>query len=304
MTRRRADAALLLATVLWGSSFVAVKAALADATPFAFITLRFGIAALLLLPGTRFRPRPPRREVSGGLLLGLLVAVGFVTQTAGLVITTPSRSAFIVAVSSILAPVIALALAGERPGPLTALALGLAALGIYLLTAPGAGGLNHGDLLTLVCAGCFGGQIVLVTELAADSDARRLVFFEIAATAVAGAVAAAVLERPHVHWTPRFAGALAYTVVFASTVSFLLQVRAQRHMSSARAALIFCFEPLFAAVTSWVVLAERLSLGQWLGGALILAGMVLAELPPAAALARGGDARESGRRPPRRRVTG
>ena len=279
MTRRQADLALLLATALWGTSFVAVKSALAYATPLAFLTVRFGIAALALAPGTSFRPRPRGPELRAGAMLGLLVAVGFMTQTAGLVITTPSRSAFIVAVSSVLAPVIALALIGERPNWLTVAALALATLGIYLLTAPDAGGLNRGDLLTLVCAACFGGQIVAVTELTRRYDVRRLVFMQIAFTAVVAGVATAVFERPHIHWTPAFAGALAYTVLFASTICFLLQMRAQREMSSARAALIFCFEPLFAALTSWLVLGERLSLLQWSGGALILVGMVLAELP-------------------------
>ena len=279
MTRRQADLALLAATFLWGTSFVAVKSALADATPFAFIAVRFGIAALALVPGTRFRPTPDRSELAGGLLLGTLVAVGFISQTAGLVITTPSSSAFIVAVSSILVPLIALALLGQRPSWLTAAALTLAMYGIYLLTAPDAGGLNRGDLLTLICAGCFGGQIVAVSVLSRRHDARRLVFWQIAATALLGALAAGLLEHPHIRWTPGFLGALGYTVVFASTICFLLQVSAQRHMSSARAALIFCFEPLFAALTSWLVLGERLSLVQWAGGALILFGMVAAELP-------------------------
>ncbi len=279
MTRRQADLALLLATALWGTSFVAVKRALADATPLAFLTVRFGVAALALVPGTSFRTPPSGPELRGGATLGLLVAVGFMTQTAGLVITTPSRSAFIVAVSSVLAPVIALALVGERPNWLTVAALALATLGIYLLTAPNAGGLNRGDLLTLVCAACFGGQIVAVTELTRRYDARRLVFMQIASTAVVAGVATVLFERPRIEWTPAFAGALGYTVLFASTICFLLQMRAQREMSSARAALIFCFEPLFAALTSWLVLGERLSLLQWSGGALILVGMVLAELP-------------------------
>jgi drug/metabolite transporter (DMT)-like permease len=279
VTRRQADLMLLLATALWGSSFVAVKSALADATPFAFLTVRFGAAALALAPGTPFLPRPRGRELWGGLLLGALVAVGFISQTAGLVITTPSRSAFIVAVSSILAPVIALALLGRRPHWFMVAALAIATLGIYLLTAPDVGGLNRGDLLTLVCAACFGGQIVAVTELSRQYDARRLVWMQVAVTAGLAALAALSLERPRIHWTPAFVGALIYTVAFASTICFVLQARAQRHMSSARAALIFCFEPLFAAVTSWLVLGERLSLLQWLGGAVILGGMVLAELP-------------------------
>jgi drug/metabolite transporter (DMT)-like permease len=279
VTRRQADATLLLATFLWGTSFVAVKAALADATPFAFLTVRFGIAALLLLPGTRFTPRPRGPELRGGLLLGALVGIGFISQTAGLVITTPSRSAFIVSISSVLAPLIALAILRQRPSWLMAAALALATAGMYLLTAPDAGGLNRGDWLTLVCAASFGGQIVAVAELARRYDARRLVWFQVAGTALVAAIAAALLERPQLHWTPRLVGTLAYTVAFASTICFLLQMSAQRHMSAARAALIFCFEPLFAALTSWLVLSERLAALQWLGGSLIVLGMVAADLP-------------------------
>jgi drug/metabolite transporter (DMT)-like permease len=285
VTRRQADLTLLLATALWGSSFVAAKSALGYATPFAFLTVRFGIATLALTPGTPLVPRPSGPELRGGLLLGCLVAVGFLSQTAGLVITTPSRSAFIVAVSSILAPVFALALLGERPRWLIGVALAIATLGIYFLTAPDTGGLNRGDALTLVCAACFGGQIVAVTELSRRYDARRLVLVQVAATAALGALAAVFFERPHIRWTLAFVAALGYSVVFASTLSFLLQMRAQRHMSAARAALIFCFEPLFAAVTSWLVLGERLSLLQWAGGGLIIAGMVLAELPASASRA-------------------
>src|SRR5260221_10885406 len=135
MTRRQADLALLVATALWGTSFVAVKSALADATPFAFLTVRFGIAALALAPGTRLRPRPAGRELWGGALLGALVAVGFIAQTAGLVITTPSRSAFIVAVPSVLAPVITLAPLGLRPRSPTPGAPSPPTFVIYLPTA-------------------------------------------------------------------------------------------------------------------------------------------------------------------------
>jgi drug/metabolite transporter (DMT)-like permease len=212
-------------------------------------------------------------------LLGALVATGFVAVTLGLLVTTPSRSAFIVSISSVLAPVIAFVTLRRRPGWITVGALGLAALGVYFLTAPDRGGLNSGDLVTLICAVCFAGQIVAVTELAPYSEPRRLVWIQIAFTAALSGAAALLFERPHITWTAEFAGALAWTVVFASTGSFVLQAYAQRHLSSARAALIFCFEPLFAAAASWLVLGERLSLLQWGGGALILVGMVLPEPP-------------------------
>jgi drug/metabolite transporter (DMT)-like permease len=279
MTRRQADLTLIVATAIWGVSFPIVKRGLADATPLAFLALRFGIASLLLAPILRLHPRTARHEVVAGALLGGLVAVGFMTQHVGLVYTTASRSAFIVAVSAVLAPVIAFALVGERPRSLALLALGLAGAGIYLLTAPDTTGLNPGDLWTLGCAVCFGGQIVAVTELGARYDPRRLVWMQLAVTAALAALGLALLERPQVRWSWTFGVILAYTALFPSALAFFLQMRAQRHMSSGRAALIFCLEPVFAAAVSWAWLGERLSLVQWAGGGLIVLGMVAADLP-------------------------
>ena len=279
MTSRRADLALLLATAIWGIGFPVVKSALADATPLALLTIRFGAATLLLLPFVPLRPRPGGRELAGGLLLGGLVAVGFITQTVGLVITTPARSAFIVAISSVIAPIVALVAFRQRPHVLVAAALALAGLGMYLLTAPDAGGLNRGDVWTLGCAVAFGAQIVLVGELSRRHDGRRLLLAQFAGTAASAALALPLFERPAVHWTPGLAVALAYLVLGATVATFALQLQAQQRMSTARAALIFCAEPVFAALASWLLAGERLSAAQWTGGALILGAMLIAELP-------------------------
>jgi drug/metabolite transporter (DMT)-like permease len=162
----------------------------------------------------------------------------------------------------------------------------VAALGTYWLTSPDAGGLNRGDLLTLVTAVLFGLQIVAITALSRRFDPLRLVWLQIAVTAVLGIAGAALLERASIHWTPGFLGALAFTAIGPTVVALWLQMLAQRHMSSARAALLFCFETLFAAATSWVVIGEHLSAEQWLGGGLILGGMVLAELRTAPSAVR------------------
>ena len=278
---RRADLVLALATLLWGLSFIVVKGALESSTPLAFTAVRFTLAAIVLTPFTNLRPPYPRAELGAGALLGCLLAIGFATQTVGLVYTTPARSAFIVASSSVLAPVVAFIVVRERPHLWVIVALGLAAAGLYLLTAPDAGGLNRGDAWTLVTALSFGGQIVAVAHLSRRHDPLRLVWMETVMTAVGAGVAAAAVERVRVGWSPALAGALGYTAVLATAVALLWQMRAQRSMSSARAALIFCLEPVFAALASWVWFGERLSALQWAGGGLILAGMVLAELPRA-----------------------
>ncbi len=278
MTRRQADATLLFACLLWGVSFVVVKLALTSASPFAFTAIRFGAATMALAPFARLGTRFTRAELAGGAVLTLLLGIGFLTQTTGLQWTTPSRSAFLVALSSVLAPVIAAITLRERPRRALLLALALATLGVFLLAAPDRGGLNRGDGLTLITAALYGGHIVATGVVARRFDPLRLVWLEIAGTTLLAGFGAVFIEDAHVAWSPGFAAALAYTAIGATGITLLLQMRAQRYMSAARASVLFCGESLFAAATSWLVLGERLSPLQWLGGTAILGGMVLAEL--------------------------
>ncbi len=282
MTPRRADALLIAATAVWGVSFVVVKGALAGASPLAFLTLRFAIATVALSPLVEFRARWSAAELRGGLLLTVLLATGFATQAVGLQYTTPARSAFIVAISSVLAPVVAFTVLRQRLRWWVTAAVAIAGAGIYLLTAPSAGGLsglNRGDLWTMITAFVFGGHIVAVTELSRRHDARRLVWLQMAGTTVGAAIAAALLESVRVDWSLGMVAALMYTGVVATAAALVWQMRAQREMSSARAALVLCCEPVFATITSWLWLGERLSIAQWIGAVLIVTGMILAELP-------------------------
>jgi len=279
MTSRRADALIVAATAVWGVSFVVVKGALAASSPLAFLTLRFAIATLALTPLVAFRARWSAAELRGGLLLTVLLATGFATQAVGLQYTTPARSAFIVAISSVLAPVVAFTVLRQRLRWWVTAAVAIAGVGIYLLTAPSAGGLNKGDLWTMITAFVFGGHIVAVTELSRLHDARRLVWLQMAGTTIGAAVAASLLESVRVEWSLGTVAALVYTGVVATAAALVWQMRAQREMSSARAALLLCFEPVFATITSWLWLGERLSAPQWIGAALIVGSMILAEFP-------------------------
>ncbi len=269
---------MLFACLLWGVSFVVVKLALASASPLAFAAIRFALATLVLAPFVHLERRFTRAELASGALLSLLLGIGFLTQTTGLQWTTPSRSAFLVALSSVLAPAIAAVTLRERPRRAVLAALVLAGLGVFFLTAPDRGGLNRGDTLTLITAVLYGGHIVATGFVARRHDPLRLVWLEIAGTTILATVGALLVEDAHVAWSRGFVAALVYTALGATVVTLLLQMKAQRFMSAARASVLFCSESLFAAITSWLVLGERLSSSQWLGGGLILAGMILAEM--------------------------
>jgi len=279
---RRADLLLALATLIWAASFAVVKQALTVSSPLAFTAARFAIAALVLTPFARLDQRFSRGELFAGALVGGLLAVGFATQTVGLVYTTPARSAFIVASSSILAPIVAFVAAREPLRASLIAALALASAGMYLITNPETGGLNRGDLWTLVTALCFGAQIAAVTQVSRRYEPLRLVWMETVVTAVGAGVAALLTEKVTFTSGSTLAATLAYTGVCATALALLWQTHAQQHMSSARAALIFCLEPVFAAVISWGWLGEHLTPLQWAGGALIVIGMVVPELRPAA----------------------
>ena len=278
MTVRRSDLLLVAAAAVWGVSFVIVKDALTHASPLLLLGVRFTIATLVLAPFINLRGGFSAAELRAGLLLTVLLASGFATQAVGLQYTTPARSAFIVAMSSVLAPVIAMVLLKHRTGWLVLLALVIAGAGIYFLTAPDAGGLNRGDMWTLFTAVVFGGHIVAVTEFSKRFEAERLVWLQLPGTAVGTLIAALLLEPLRFSWSVGLGAALLFLAVMATAVALVWQMRAQREMSAARASLLFCLEPVFAAVTSRLFWGERFTLSQGAGALLILAGMVLAVL--------------------------
>jgi len=287
VTRRRADVLLITAAAVWGVSFVVVKDALTSASPLLFLALRFTIATLVLAPFVDLRGGFSRAELRAGVVLTALLASGFATQAYGLQYTTPARSAFIVAMSSVLAPFIALVLLKHRTGWMVLLALVIAGSGIYFLTAPDTGGLNRGDLWTLITAVVFGGHIVAVSEFSKRFDAQRLVWLQLPGTAIGTLIAALLLEQLRFAWSFSLVAALLFLAVMSTVVALVWQFRAQREMSSARASLLFCLEPVFAALTSWLFWGETFSASQGFGALLILAGMVLAVVGEARAEALG-----------------
>ncbi len=273
--------ALLLTSLIWGVTFVAVKSALESVSPLFFVALRFTIGAVTAL--VLVRPSAGlRASLLAGIPLGVLLASAYAAQTIGLVETTPSRSAFLTALSIGLVPFCAAALGQGRVRLGGYLALALVLPGLWCVTRPGGtslglGGWNVGDSWTVVCAALFAWHIALLSRFAGKQDAGGLVFSQLATTAVLAYPVAIVAEDVALEWTPEVIVALIVTGIFASTVTSWLQTWAQSKVSASRAALIFATEPVFAALFSALVLGERFGWMGFLGAALILSGVILSE---------------------------
>ena len=275
--------ALIVVTAVWGVTFVQVRDAVAIYPLFAFLAVRFVIAALTLAVPAAPRVRAlGRTGVVAGAFLGLLLASGYALQTAGLERTTVASTGFITGMYVVLTPLIALALFRTRIGLWAWVGVVVATIGLAMLSGIHAGS-TTGDLLVLAGAAVYSLQIVLMERYAPLYDAVAFTFAEMLAAAVGLIVVAVALGDLSVPrgWTVW--GALLVTGVFASALAFLVQTWAQRRTSATRTALAFAMEPVWTAFFGYTLAGDRLGTLGWTGCAVIMVGILLAE--PAAARA-------------------
>lgn len=276
----QADIALILITFIWGSTFTVVKQGLEHVSPILFVALRFWLASIIVaafMPG-EFR-RISARTFRQGAVLSIVMFGGFIFQTLGLRSTNPSYSAFITSLSVLLVPLFGYLIFRHRPRPQTLAGVLLATLGLFLLLAQMAEfTMRTGDVMTLICAVMFGFQILLLGRFVSAGDYRQLMLLQTLGTAILSSIAVPLFEQPHVSWNSGLVIALVVTAVFATAFAFYVQARAQRLTTANHAALIFSLEPFFAALFAFWILGEVLTLREWIGGVIILSGILVSEL--------------------------
>jgi drug/metabolite transporter (DMT)-like permease len=292
--RLRADLALALVTCFWGVTFVTVKSAVSNVSVFLFLALRFVLAAAIL-GALHFRALPQlrRSDLLAGARLGLFMFLGYAFQTSGLVYTTPAKSAFLTGSCVVFVPVLLALFWRGRLGLWTCASSAVALAGLFLLTVPGgpAWTLQPGDLLTLIGAVLFAVHIILAGKYTSAHPLVALSFLQCATTALLAVafcgLGAASGWQP-LRFVPGWASysGVVITAVFATAAGFTIQLWAQRYTPPSHAAVLFTLEPVFAAITSYVVMGERLGRRSLVGAALIGAAILVAELKgpgPAAA---------------------
>jgi drug/metabolite transporter (DMT)-like permease len=265
-----------------------------DASVFAFLAIRFAVAALSLAAFC-FRDLRSLNAASlrAGAVMGCCMFGGYAFQTAGLELTTPSKAAFVTGFSVLLVPVFLGLFARQRIAPAIWAGALAAVAGLYYLTVPssGFGDLNRGDLLVLCGSLAFALHIIAIGRYARRHSPRVLNLLQVTATMLMICLTGLLLkaagrESFQVAWSARLVAAVILTGVLATAVAFSVQVWAQQHTSASHAAIVFTLEPVFAALTSFAFFHERLGLRALAGAALILAGILLAEFKgpaPAAA---------------------
>jgi drug/metabolite transporter (DMT)-like permease len=286
---------LLLTTFIWGGTFAATKALLATLPPMSVLMWRFGLGAILfaILYAREIRSslRVARRPtlVRDGVVLGILLYLGFGLQTFGLQFTSSGHSGFITVLYVVITPLLQ-TIVTRRPPPLRAVGgIAIVLVGLWSLTAP-AGDLSTifdssafstfggGDALTLVAAAIFALYIIVLDRVSRDAAIAPLTAVQLLTTGALCTVHSLATEPFRAPASTFDWGRLLFLSIFATVLTTYWQTRYQRDTSPTRAAVIFTLESVFAAIVAAIFMNETLGATGVLGGTLIVVGLLTVEL--------------------------
>ena len=276
--RAGAEWMLAAATLFWGWTFPVVKDAVEQMPVFAFLALRFALAALLMLPllkrtrgGMGVGGGISRQSLAGGGMLGILLFSVFAFQTLGLERTSAAKCGFVTGLNVAWVALLSGALlrrGAARAWAATAMAVG----GLWMLTAPDSSSFNFGDFLTLICSLFIALHILALDRWGGRHSSADLAFLQFAFVALASLATSLVWEPrffPEV-WSGDLIFAFALTALGATVFSFWAQTHFQHRTTPLRAGLIFILEPVFAAAFAVMFYGENLPPTAWAGAALML----------------------------------
>ncbi len=277
--RRKSETILIIITLIWGGTFVVIKGALDDISPLFFVGVRFLIATAILTPFVLTKLKGFTKPVlRSGIILGVIMFIGFSTQTLGLQYTTASKSGFITGLAVVFTPLLQMLIEKRMPRPGNLIGVVLVVIGLYLLTSPAGASFNIGDGLTLACAFFFALYIVYIDVFSKKISIIHLVYLQISTVMVLSFIFAGGFESIRFNPTGNLLFGLAYTAILATVINTYLQTEYQRYTTPTRAAIIFTLEPVFTAVLAFLVLHEILGMQGVIGGAIIVGGLIVSEL--------------------------
>lgn len=294
--RVRAEFFLLLTALIWGGTFSLIKAALDDVSAMVFVSLRFGLASLILFFVFRSSLKNiGPQNIKDGAVLGFLLFAGFITQTLGLKETTATKSAFITGTFVVLTPIFQVLIEKRIPSIINIIGIIIVFTGIAFLSSKGdsafdifnelGANFTFGDFLTFLCAVFYALYIVYLDIISSRNDYKFLTFFQIFVTLVLSIISIPLLHVTHVEYayintSQLVIFAILYTALFATIITTMLQTKYQRGVTPTKAGIIFSFEPIFAAVFAYIFLSEIPGFAGIIGAVLIFTGIIITEIFP------------------------
>lgn len=276
MTRLSANLLLLVAAAFWGFGNIAQKTVLEHLDPFSAVGLRCLIASLLVMPFALSARKSCSSAYWASLArVSLLFSVSIALQQYAYLESSVTNASFLVSTATVMTPLAAWLLLGERPTSIIVLAATGTVFGVLLI----AGELNsasRGDLFALLSAACYALWMVdLGRHMQKHGNAVMAAFAQFLLATIltlpigvsSGGLSAAALMGA--------APELITLGVFSTAAAFGIQTLAQRFTSASHAAVIVSAESVFGATGAAVFLDERMTQSALLGALIVLAAIML-----------------------------
>lgn len=269
---------IVLATVIWGSTFVIMKNTLDTVPTFYLLAFRFTVGAVILAAVFWRRLRLlDRRYLTAGAVMGTLLFAAYSAQTFGLALTTPGKNAFLTAVYCVIVPFLYWVVSHQRPDRYNVAAALLCIAGVGLVSLSAEFSVNWGDVLTLVSGFAYACHIIAVAKNAQGKDIFLLTAVQFAVTAAWAWAAALLFEDFPAGITAGAAWSLVYLAVCATAGALLFQNVGQKYTPPATAAVLLALEAPFGVFFSVLAGREKLTVSMGLGFALIFVSILCSE---------------------------
>lgn len=272
-----AEGLLLLVTVFWGTSFYLIKETTETIDVGLFNTLRFSISTLAFLPFAYNQLKKMNwKDIKRGGILGFFLFGGFLFQALGLQQTNAANSAFITGLFVILVPLLVAFLYRRLPRIYSIIGSILGFTGLGLMSLQGFS-INIGDILTFICAIFFAFQILYTEDFAKKSSPYILNFIQLLVVTLLSVASLPFFER-YALLDGRNVFSIVFLAVFATALAYYLQTSMQRFTTAVKTAVIFTMEPVFGTLIAVGVGGEFLTPVQWVGGGIIILGILVSEI--------------------------
>lgn len=293
VNRIRQNVFPVLAALIWGTAFVAQSVSADFVEPFTFNAARSVVAFVFLLilsaalrhrrrrdfaDSAQARPTARRDLVLGGLCCGVALTLAANLQQKGLETTTSGKAGFITALYIVIVPVAGLLFRRRVPRAVW-FGVVLAVAGLYCLCITEDFTISGGDFYVLLCAFCFSAHILVIDHFTQKVDGVELSCAQFLVVTVLSIVGMIATEHPSLSALLQCAGPILYVGLFSSGVAYTLQILAQKDSNPTVVSLLLSLESVFATVAGALILGDRMSGKEYFGCVLMLAAVVLAQLP-------------------------
>lgn len=271
---------LLVASLIWGSSFIVMKSAVDFLTPSVLLFVRFSLATLVMIViFYKYIKDTSIQDIKGGMITGTCLFFAYTVQTIGLTMTTPGKNAFLTAIYCAIVPFLVWAFYHQRPDSYNFIAAILCVSGVALVSLDGDLTMNMGDLLTIVGGFFYALHILAIKKFSQEMHPIKLTTLQFAMTALLALICSLLFEDITIikQIDSSVIMQIGYLVFFATALTLLCQNVGQNLVSECNAAILLSLESVFGVLFSVLLYGEVLTLKVVMGFVLIFVAIIISE---------------------------